>query len=292
MIGKCLVSAIAAMALAGSGTAGDVWTGICRSVIDGDTIEVERDGEFLQVDLAEIDAPELEQPWGTEAREYLEELTLDREISVTTEERTQTGSIIGRINVGDVDVNREMLAAGLAWTGTTEDQELIIARMTAGGARRGLWEQDSPEPPWLFRQRMKTRPTPVPVKRSLAEVARETELKKNAGGKSVIAGIPPKSSGSGKQGSGGSTDDDGTYRRTFLCPVDGLSRCAETEFNSSFQEFFKKGPGFYSTAALDYGGGKQLFLFRLGPGRSVGVTCDCSGGADCSCSIKLAPPKD
>ena len=137
------------------------WTGICRGVVDGDTIEVLKAGEVVLVELVEIDAPELGQPWGDEAKTFLEDIVMDREVLVIDRKRLQGGAVEARVHVGDVDVDQEILAVGLAWTGDT----------------------------------------------------------------------------------------------------------------------------------MDYGGGKWLFLFKLDLTRGVGVSCDCSDGKQCACSIELAPVK-
>jgi endonuclease YncB( thermonuclease family) len=270
------------------------WTGICRGVVDGDTIEVLKAGEIVLVEMVAIDAPELGQPWGDEAKTFLEDVVMNREVSVIDRKRLQGGVVEARVHVGEVDVDQEILAAGLAWTGDTTDSNLIISRMNAEGRKLGLWSQEKPEAPWLFRKRQDVRPTPIPVRRSLADLAKGVELEKNAGGKTVIAGLPPMSKDSKDQGSASGKpgiDDEGKYHLDFTCPEDGLQGCAEAEFRASYQRFYKSGPGVYSANTMDYGGGKWLFLFKLGLTRGVGVSCDCSDGKQCACSINLAPVK-
>jgi endonuclease YncB( thermonuclease family) len=293
------VFVLAAVACAGVALvcSGETWTGICRGVVDGDTIEVLKAGEIVIVEMVEIDAPELGQPWGDEAKTFLEDIVMDREVSVIDRKRLQGGAVEARVHVGDVDVDQEILAVGLAWTGDTTDQNLIISKMTAEGRKLGLWSQEKPEAPWLYRDRQAVQPTPIPVRRSLADVAQEVELKKNAGGKTVIAGLPPMSADSkDSKGQGSSSgksgiDDEGKYHLTFTCPEDGLQGCAEAEFRASYQRFYKSDPGVYVTNRMDYGGGKWLFLFKLDLSRGVGVSCDCSDGQQCACSIELAPVK-
>ena len=45
-----------------------------KRVVDGDTVHVFSKGELLKVRLVEIDTPEMDQPHGQEAKEYLENL--------------------------------------------------------------------------------------------------------------------------------------------------------------------------------------------------------------------------
>ena len=48
-----------------------------KKVVDGDTVHVYSKGETLKVRLLEIDAPEMNQPYGKEAKQYLEELLIE-----------------------------------------------------------------------------------------------------------------------------------------------------------------------------------------------------------------------
>ena len=53
-----------------------------KRVIDGDTVHVFSKGEVLKVRLVEIDTPEMDQPHGKEAKEYLENLLKDGYINL------------------------------------------------------------------------------------------------------------------------------------------------------------------------------------------------------------------
>lgn len=48
-----------------------------KRVVDGDTVHVFSKGKVLKVRLVEIDTPEMDQPHGQEAKEYLESLLGD-----------------------------------------------------------------------------------------------------------------------------------------------------------------------------------------------------------------------
>ena len=59
--------------------AGTQFIGTCVDVIDGDTIVVKTEGKLVTVTLSAVDAPELGQPFGDEARSFTSELVFDRE---------------------------------------------------------------------------------------------------------------------------------------------------------------------------------------------------------------------
>ena len=56
-----------------------------------------------------------------------------------------------------VNVNLEMVRRGLAWRFVkySKDKALLDAQNAAKGARRGLWADPGPVPPWEWRARAK-----------------------------------------------------------------------------------------------------------------------------------------
>jgi len=123
-------------------------------VKDGDTLIVIRNNARLTVKLPGIDAPELDQPFGQEAKRYAAKLVKGR---VVTIEITQPGNPI--YGVVRFSKNRvlayEMVKAGLAWA-TSMDKFSMFgeAQEAARAARLGLWvnsEEEEPIPPWEWR---------------------------------------------------------------------------------------------------------------------------------------------
>ena len=56
--------------------------GDCSRVIDGDSLELAISGSQLKIRLAEIDAPERDQPYGSEATAALEKLVQGRGVRI------------------------------------------------------------------------------------------------------------------------------------------------------------------------------------------------------------------
>jgi endonuclease YncB( thermonuclease family) len=130
------------------------------SVHDGDTLTV-LDASNVQhkVRLHGIDAPERRQPFGTKARERLAELTHGKSVRVLPVDRDRYGRTVARIEVEGQDVNRQMIADGLAWhyTRYSKDAAMAGAERDARAARRGLWADAAPVPPWEWRAEEKER---------------------------------------------------------------------------------------------------------------------------------------
>ena len=61
---------------------------------------------------------------------------------------------VGRIFLAERFVNMEMVRDGFAWRYVTYDKpgEFTAAEAEARAARRGLWADKDPTPPWEFRR--------------------------------------------------------------------------------------------------------------------------------------------
>ena len=123
-------------------------------VIDGDTIEVRQEKRNYKVRLSEIDAPEINQRFGTESKNFLASLILNEEIELiyTTEDRY--GRIVAKIYKDNKDINRSMVRSGLAWVYDyyVEDQSLYNDQNLAKKNSFNIWSEASPTPPWVFRR--------------------------------------------------------------------------------------------------------------------------------------------
>lgn len=124
-------------------------------VNDGDTITcIDHDGRHVRIRLVGIDAPELDQPRGREARAALAAKLAGGVVRVEGRSRDQHGRILGTLHVGDRNLNRDMVADGWAWafTGFAEDDDLTAAEAAARLDRRGLWADPQPLAPGRWRE--------------------------------------------------------------------------------------------------------------------------------------------
>ena len=144
--------------------AGSAWAetmqGVVIVVIDGDTVLFKPDHyhpssrAFLKVRLADIDAPEKGQPHGEAATRALTALLLNQHAEVETLATDAYGRTIARIRAGTVQINTELVRRGLAWSSTRyrRNAGLVDAEREARRARRGLWQDAAPTPPWVWRR--------------------------------------------------------------------------------------------------------------------------------------------
>ena len=125
----------------------------CIGVTDGDTFTcLDTAGKQQKVRISEIDAPELGQPYGRNARDTLAELVFGKSLAVIPMRSTTDGLVICKVSVDGKDIGREMVVAGAAWTEPQSESPLIKDQKDAQNGKRGLWSEASPTPPWEFRK--------------------------------------------------------------------------------------------------------------------------------------------
>ena len=134
--------------------AGDEFKGRVTSVIDGNTIKVlSADQETYTVLLHGIDSPDPGQHFAEQARKYLEDLLLNKEIIIQLKGKDRQGNRIGEIHIegGAPDPRAEMVRAGFAWT-TEPIEALEELKERARSFGKGLWQEENHMPPWLYRR--------------------------------------------------------------------------------------------------------------------------------------------
>ena len=127
-----------------------VFTGTVTSVEDGDSIVVKTPTEQMTLQIAGVDAPELSQPGGAEARTFLTTLVSGKTVTVRLK---SVADRIGSVQFDDADVSEALIRSGMAWhcPRFTDDRGLTIAEADARASKRGLWRDGRPTPPWLHR---------------------------------------------------------------------------------------------------------------------------------------------
>lgn len=138
-----------------SGAALADFSGRVVGVADGDTLTVVDGGRQVRVRLWGIDAPERGQPWSRRSRDALAARAMHRQAVVSTRGSDAYGRTLARVSVDGVDLGDAQLADGLAWVYRrySKDRAMIALEAEARAAKRGLWHESAPEPPWSFRAR-------------------------------------------------------------------------------------------------------------------------------------------
>lgn len=153
---------LAALALALSFPAWADFTGNVVGVTDGDTIIVlGTDKVQHKIRLTGIDAPEKKQPFGNRSKQNLSDMVFNKTVTVETDKRDRYGRELGKVLAGSKDANLEQVRAGMAWhykayertQPATDRQAYADAENEAKAAKRGLWVDVDPTPPWEWRHR-------------------------------------------------------------------------------------------------------------------------------------------
>ena len=138
-----------------------------KAVYDGDTVLLAtRESSQIKTRLYGIDAPETAkpdkpgQPFGDASKAALRSKVLGRRVSAEIIEIDQYQRAVAVIRHAGRDINREMVAEGMAWAYRHYLQgpyasEYIGAESRARSRRAGLWRDVNPQPPWEFRQTLK-----------------------------------------------------------------------------------------------------------------------------------------
>jgi len=136
-----------------------VWAGTFPgkvvAVTDGDTIKVMHQGRAERVRLAGVDCPEKHQAFGKKAKQFTADLAMGQEVNVIAQKKDRYGRTLGYVILPDGrNLNRELVQAGLAWwyRQFSSDSSLGELEAEARAARRGLWQDSHPVPPWEFRR--------------------------------------------------------------------------------------------------------------------------------------------
>ncbi|MFH1023790.1 MAG: thermonuclease family protein [Planctomycetota bacterium] len=126
------------------------------SVTDGDTLKV-LNGKTVTIRLNGIDCPEKAQAFGQKAKQFTSEMVFGKLVTVKEKGRDRYGRTIGEVILEDGrNLNRELVRAGMAWwyrQYAPKDAELEVLELEAREAKRGLWVDADPVPPWEWRKR-------------------------------------------------------------------------------------------------------------------------------------------
>ncbi|EDP6839055.1 thermonuclease [Campylobacter upsaliensis] len=131
-------------------------------VIDGDTIELlaktSKENPYnhiikLKIRLYGIDAPELKQAYGKEAKEYLSALVLKQEVSLIIENKDKYDRFVGTLFLKGQDINKEMVKNGYAHAYESFSKKYLAEQADAKMFKLGLWQDEKAVKPSEFRRK-------------------------------------------------------------------------------------------------------------------------------------------
>lgn len=130
------------------------------SVHDGDSLRVRCPGykKTIPIRLSQIDAPELQQAYGIQSRNYLRTICpVGSAAVIKNPKKDQYQRTLGEVSCNGTDVNTAMLESGSAWVYEhyVYDPSLYAVQSQARSEKQGLWANHKAIAPWLFRRQNK-----------------------------------------------------------------------------------------------------------------------------------------
>ena len=151
-----VVAALLCILLARAALAAD-YSGLVVSVLDGDTIEVLHNRYSERVRLSGIDCPEKGQQYGHQAKQATSEMVFGKEVLLQTHGRDRSGRTLADVRLPDgTHVNHTLVKNGWCWwyrKFAPRNIELTRLEQQARETKKGLWEGQTPIPPWQWRKR-------------------------------------------------------------------------------------------------------------------------------------------
>ena len=126
------------------------------SVLDGDTVEVLHSNHPERIRLHGIDCPEKGQSYGHKAKQATSALVFGKEVTLRTHGKDRYGRTIADVLLEDeTNVNHKLVKDGWCWwyrKYAPDNTELKRLEQDARNAKKGLWTEPAPVPPWEWRK--------------------------------------------------------------------------------------------------------------------------------------------
>jgi micrococcal nuclease len=109
-----------------------------------------------RIRLHGIDAPETGQDYGSRAKQAASQLAFGKTVIIKVHDTDRYGRTVAEVILPDGrSLNQELVREGMAWwyeKYAPHDTELARLESQARAAKRGLWGQPDPVPPWEWRR--------------------------------------------------------------------------------------------------------------------------------------------
>lgn len=128
-------------------------------IADGDTLTVLRNREPITVRLANIDAPERSQAFGSRSKQALSSLCFGKRADLQVQTIDRYGRTVAVVSCDGINANRAMVEQGMAWVYPKYNKDPALIELQSGARRngRGLWADNDPIAPWQWRKAQRTR---------------------------------------------------------------------------------------------------------------------------------------
>jgi endonuclease YncB( thermonuclease family) len=129
--------------------------GVISRITDGDSLWLQPTGKApIEVRLRDIDAPEICQPYGPDAKRALEQLALGKNAVLVTSAHDPYGRAVGLVTIDGQSLSKLMVAEGHAWSTRSRFDRgpLVKEERMAIALRRGLHATEGAVMPKDFRK--------------------------------------------------------------------------------------------------------------------------------------------
>ena len=137
------------------------FTGPVVRVLDDGTTEILHNHHSEHIRLSGIDCPEKGQAFGLLAEHVASDLVFRKEVTLQTHGLDEYGRTIGDVILPDgMNLNQELVRQGLCWwyrKYAPGDTVLEGPEHEAREAKKGLWADPQPVPPWEWRKLRRAR---------------------------------------------------------------------------------------------------------------------------------------
>lgn len=153
---KLLLRALLLLLLA-AGAHAATWRGTVSHVTDGDTLWVRpagQGGDAVEIRIVDIDAPEICQAFGPQAKKALAARLLYQPVLVRTRGFDDYGRRLAQLQHRNQDIGAWLVREGYAWSGVFHNRRGPYGSLEDEARRvhRGLWANPKAEEPRAFRQ--------------------------------------------------------------------------------------------------------------------------------------------
>jgi endonuclease YncB( thermonuclease family) len=125
-------------------------------IIDGDTFLLKSNDGIFKIRLYGVDAPELDQYYGKEAKRLIENLSYEKQVTAYVRYNDPYGRLVGKVILDDGSVLNEILIVnGAVWWYRHYSKNEKVFQVLEEYAQKnkiGLWEQENPVAPWVYRK--------------------------------------------------------------------------------------------------------------------------------------------
>ncbi|WLE95915.1 MAG: thermonuclease family protein [Candidatus Electrothrix communis] len=128
---------------------------VVSKILNSDTLETNKKGH-KRISLYGIDAPEEDQPFGKEAKDFFRKKVFKKKIKEKVYDKKDDGTDIALVFAGGKNINELMIKAGYAWVYQPSCDESfcddwVRYEEEAKAQKKGLWGGSGRIAPWIWR---------------------------------------------------------------------------------------------------------------------------------------------